>query len=126
MSAAGPDIQITVKARYLPEQSVPRQNRYVFAYTITIANRDRQWVQLLRRRWTITDDRGRVQKVEGAGVVGETPVIEPGTEYTYTSGAILETPSGRMEGAYQMIDSDGAPFEAPIPEFMLLPPRMLH
>ena len=121
-----PDIHISVKARYLPEQSLPEHKRFVFSYTITIANRGRQKAQLLSRRWVITDNRGQVQQVEGAGVVGETPVIEPGTEYTYSSGAILETPSGQMEGAYQMIDAVGQPFEAPIPTFMLLPPRMLH
>ncbi len=126
MSTSPGDIRIRVKCRYLREQSRPEEKKFVFSYTITIANLGRSAAQLMSRRWLITDANGRTQKVAGAGVVGETPVIEPGTDYTYSSGAIIETKSGTMSGAYQMRAADGAEFEVPIPEFVLLPPDMLH
>lgn len=126
MSTDPASIQIRVKTQYLPEQSQPQHHKYVFAYTITISNRGTAAAQLMGRRWRITDTHGQVQEVTGAGVVGETPWIEPGAAYTYTSGAVLDTPSGSMEGAYQMVDSAGEGFEVPIPAFNLLPPNMLH
>ena len=119
-------IKIEVATRYLPEQSAPTENRFVFAYTITIRNRGEQAVRLLSRHWRITDANNRVQEVRGDGVVGEQPLIEPGDSYTYTSGSMLETPVGTMEGSYQMIDTDGGRFDAPIAVFSLAQPGALH
>ena len=119
-------IQIDVVTRYLPEQSVPAEKRYVFAYTITIANRGVEPARLLRRYWRITDANNRVQEVRGEGVVGEQPLIAPGDDYRYTSGAILETPVGTMEGNYEMISASGLTFIAPIAVFSLAQPGALH
>ncbi len=119
-------IKIDVVTRYLPEQSAPPENRFVFAYTITIHNRGGDAVRLLSRHWRITDANNRVQEVRGEGVVGEQPLIEPGDSYTYTSGSMLETPVGTMEGSYQMISSNGQRFDAPIPVFSLAQPGALH
>lgn len=119
-------IKIDVVTRYLPEQSAPAENRFVFAYTITISNRGADAVRLLSRHWRITDANNRVQEVRGEGVVGEQPLIEAGGSYTYTSGSMLETPVGTMEGSYQMIDAAGRRFDAPIPVFSLAQPGALH
>lgn len=119
-------IKIDVVTRYLPEQSAPAENRFVFAYTITISNRGPNAARLLSRHWRITDANNRVQEVRGEGVVGEQPLIEPGTSYTYTSGSMLETPVGTMEGSYQMIGADGLRFDAPIAIFSLAQPGALH
>src|SRR5579872_5199555 len=110
-------IKIEVVTRYLPAQSAPAENRFVFAYTITINNRGNSAVRLLSRHWRITDANNRVQEVRGEGVVGEQPLIEPGASYRYTSGSMLETPVGTMEGSYEMISSDGHRFDAPIAVF---------
>lgn len=119
-------IKIDVVTRYLPEQSAPGENRFVFAYTITISNRGDNAARLLSRHWRITDANNRVQEVRGEGVVGEQPLIEPGDSYTYTSGSMLETPVGTMEGSYEMISTDGQRFNAPIPVFSLAQPGALH
>jgi ApaG protein len=119
-------IKIDVVTRYLAEQSAPAENRFVFAYTITINNRGLHAVQLLSRHWRITDANNRVQEVRGEGVVGEQPLIEPGKSYTYTSGSMLETAVGTMEGDYEMIGSNGHRFNAPIPVFSLAQPGALH
>lgn len=119
-------IKIDVVTRYLPEQSAPAENRFVFAYTITINNRGLIAVRLLSRHWRITDANNRVQEVRGEGVVGEQPLIAAGESYTYTSGSMLETPVGTMEGSYHMIDIDGQRFDAPIPVFSLAQPGALH
>ncbi|MFT3931844.1 MAG: Co2+/Mg2+ efflux protein ApaG [Spongiibacteraceae bacterium] len=119
-------IKIDVVTRYLPDQSAPNENRFVFAYTITISNRGADAVRLLSRHWRITDANNRVQEVRGEGVVGEQPLIAPGDSYTYTSGSMLETPVGTMEGSYQMIGTDGLRFDAPIPVFSLAQPGALH
>ena len=120
------DIKIDVVTRYLAEQSAPAENRFVFAYTITIANRGGEAVRLLSRHWRITDANNRVQEVRGEGVVGEQPLIEAGDSYRYTSGAMLETPVGTMEGSYQMISAAGDRFDAPIAVFSLAQPGALH
>lgn len=120
------NIHINVSPRYLDNQSRPEENRFVFSYTITISNNGTHSAQLISRRWHITDADGQVQEVSGIGVVGETPLIEAGDHYTYTSGAMLETPTGTMEGAYQMRDHNGEMFEVTIPTFALVPPKMLH
>ncbi len=119
-------IRIDVETSYLGEQSNPREQRYVFAYTITILNEGGQPATLLKRHWIITDANGGVKEVRGDGVVGEQPRLEPGQGFRYSSGAVLETPVGTMQGTYQMIDADGEPFEAPIPLFRLAMPGILQ
>ena len=117
---------IAVATRYLDDQSEPEQDRYVFAYTISIRNAGRVPARLLSRHWVITDANGKVQEVEGEGVVGEQPWLRPGEDFEYTSGAVLETSLGTMEGSYAMVADDGTRFEAPIPAFTLTVPRTLH
>ena len=120
------NIQIDVETRYVEEQSSPEQNYYVFAYTITIQNRGRQAAQLLTRHWVITDSNRKVQEVRGDGVIGEQPRLKPGEQFVYTSGTMLETAVGTMKGSYQMLAEDGSRFDAPIEEFVLSTPRVLH
>ncbi len=123
----GPDpIQIGVETAYIPEQSEPARKRYAFAYTITISNRGAVPARLLSRHWVITDATGKVQEVRGEGVVGEQPYLEPGESFRYTSGAVLETPLGTMQGSYQMVRDDGSNFDAPIAPFRLAMPHVLH
>jgi ApaG protein len=119
-------IDIDVETHYIEEQSIPEQDRYVFAYTITIANIGELPAKLLRRHWIITDSDGNVQEVRGEGVVGEQPNIAPGDHYRYTSGTILETPVGSMHGSYLMRADDGLEFDAKIPPFTLAIPHILH
>ncbi|MDB6162887.1 MAG: apaG [Xanthomonadaceae bacterium] len=117
---------IDVATRYLDEQSEPDQDRYVFAYTVHIRNNGSVPARLLGRHWVITDANGHVQEVNGEGVVGEQPWLRPGEDFSYTSGAVLETHLGTMQGSYEMIADDGTRFEAPIPAFTLSVPRTLH
>jgi ApaG protein len=119
-------IRVEVETSYLEEQSEPRDRRYVFAYTITIRNEGAVAAKLLTRHWIITDADGRVQEVRGDGVVGEQPRLEPGQGFRYSSGAVIETPVGSMQGSYQMVDAQGARFDAPIPAFRLAIPGLLH
>lgn len=119
-------IQIDVRTSYLPGQSEPGQNRYVFAYTITITNSGSMPARLMTRHWIITDANEQKREVHGEGVVGEQPYLLPGTSFQYTSGTILETPVGTMKGSYQMIADDGTAFDAEIPSFTLSIPRTLH
>ncbi|MCE3003974.1 MAG: Co2+/Mg2+ efflux protein ApaG [Xanthomonadaceae bacterium] len=120
------DIEVTVATRFLDDQSAPRENRFVFAYTVDIRNRGAVPAQLISRHWVITDANGKVQEVRGDGVVGEQPRVVPGEAFQYTSGAVLETAVGTMRGSYRMLADDGTTFEAPIPEFVLTVPRTLH
>jgi ApaG protein len=120
------DIQVTPTSRYLEDQSEPDQSVYVFAYTITIKNKGNKAAQLVSRKWRIKDDLGHEQTVEGPGVVGQQPNIAPGGVYEYTSGSVLPTSFGTMEGCYQMIGEDGTLFETTIPTFVLSTPRILH
>ena len=119
-------ISVDVDARYLEQQSSPRESRFVFAYTITIRNDGEVPARLLKRRWLITDANGKVQEVRGEGVVGEQPYQKPGQGFRYTSGAILETPVGAMEGSYEMLADDGVSFDAPIAAFTLAMPGTIH
>ncbi len=119
-------IDIEVETHYLEEQSIPDQDRYVFTYTITISNSGKVPAKLLRRHWIITDSEGNTQEVRGEGVVGEQPDIAPGDRYRYTSGTILETPVGTMQGSYTMRSDDGLEFDADIPVFTLAIPHILH
>ena len=120
------NIQVDVETRYVEEQSNPEQNYYVFAYTITIQNKGKQAAQLLNRHWVITDSNQKVQEVRGEGVVGEQPLLKPGEQFVYTSGTMLETAVGTMKGSYEMLADDGSRFDAPIDEFVLSTPRVLH
>ena len=119
-------VSINVESQYLKEHSEPRANRHVFAYTVTISNHGIENVQLLSRHWLITDGQNKVQEVKGEGVIGEQPTIVPGSQFTYTSSAMLETATGTMEGSYQMLSQSGENFNAAIPLFMLNRPGALH
>lgn len=122
-----PAITVSVVSEYLPEQSSALDRRYVFAYHIEIANTGEAAAQLISRHWIITDADQQVQEVMGEGVIGEQPVIQPGQTYQYSSGAILKTPVGTMQGTYQMIDQHtGAPFNANIPVFRLASPMAIN
>jgi ApaG protein len=120
------DVSVTAQTQYLPEQSDESGGRYVFAYTITIRNAGSLAAQLISRHWIITDSQGLVQEVRGLGVVGAQPLLQPGESFEYTSGTSIATPVGTMRGSYQMLAEDGSRFEAPIPEFTLSVPRVLH
>ena len=126
MNQAKYDIRVSTQTAYVEGQSEPAAGRYLFAYTITIANAGSVAAQLLTRHWLITDANGRVQEVRGEGVVGLQPVIEPGSSFEYTSAAVLETPVGSMTGSYSMVAADGQLFDAAIPLFRLSVPRVLH
>jgi ApaG protein len=119
-------IDVQVQTRFVPDQSAPNENRYVFAYTIKLHNAGFVPARLLTRHWVITDANGKVEEVYGEGVVGEQPWMRPGDDYEYTSGAVLETAVGTMHGSYQMMADDGTRFEAAIPSFTLSIPRTLH
>jgi ApaG protein len=119
-------IRVGVETSYLPEQSSPGADRFAFAYTITIRNEGGVAAKLLNRHWVITDANGKVQEVRGEGVVGEQPYLRPGEGFQYTSGTLLDTPVGSMEGEYEMEDDTGKRFLAPIPAFSLSAPRTLH
>ncbi len=120
------DIAVHVETAFLDDQSKPTDNRYVFSYTITIQNRGTVAARLLTRHWVITDGNGQIREIRGDGVVGEQPLVAPGEGYEYTSGAVLETSVGTMQGSYQMLGEDGTRFDADIPEFVLSIPRTLH
>src|ERR671935_275194 len=120
------DVAVSAQTQYLPDQSDETSGRYVFAYTITIRSAGSVAAQLISRHWIITDSQGLVQEVRGLGVVGAQPLLQPGETYQYTSGASIATPVGTMRGSYQMVAQDGTRFEAPIPEFTLSVPRVLH
>lgn len=120
------DIRVDVATRYLPEQSDPESDRFVFSYAITITNIGDVAAQLISRHWVITDADGKIQEVRGLGVVGNQPLLQPGEKFEYASGSALETPVGTMKGSYQMVAEDGTHFDAAIPEFVLSMPRTLH
>jgi ApaG protein len=119
-------ISVSVNTAYLAEQSDPSADRYVFAYTITIANSGTVAAQLISRHWIITDAENVTQEVKGLGVVGEQPLLQPGESFEYTSGTAMATPVGTMHGSYQMVAEDGNKFDAEIPVFTLSMPRVLH
>lgn len=122
----GESIQVDVETQFLPDQSDRAENHFVFAYTITIHNHGKLPVQLLTRRWLITDASGHIQEVAGDGVVGEQPTIRPGAYHRYSSFSVLETPVGTMEGSYGMVDKEGQAFDASIPVFRLAVPGILN
>lgn len=120
------DIRIQVATSYVDDESEPDSDRYVFAYTITISNSGDVPAQLISRHWIITDANGKVQEVNGDGVVGEQPKLNPGEEFRYSSGAVLETPVGAMQGLYRMEADGGVSFDALIAPFTLAVPGLLH
>jgi ApaG protein len=119
-------IDIQTQVNYLPEQSDESGNRFVFSYTITIANLGSVSAKLISRHWVITDANHHVQEVRGQGVVGEQPLLKPGQSFEYTSGTVLATQVGTMRGSYQMKTEEGTEFEVEIPQFVLSVPRVLH
>ena len=126
MKYAEPDIAIEVATRFLDDQSEPDNERFAFAYTISITNCSEETVRLLSRHWLITDGNNEQQEVHGEGVVGEQPYIPAGNTFEYTSGALLKTAVGTMQGSYGMITKSGQPFDADIPAFGLVYPAALH
>jgi ApaG protein len=116
--------QVRVRPSYLPEQSDPEEHRFVWAYRVEIENRGEETAQLISRHWIITDASGRVEEVQGLGVVGEQPSIRPGETYAYASGCPLATTSGVMAGTYAMVSDGGSQFEIEIPAFSLDVPTM--
>ena len=119
-------VRVTVESRYLPQESDPTAQRYVFAYTITIENNASEASQLLNRHWFITDGQGELEEVLGPGVVGQQPRIQPGQGFRYTSGAILKTPVGVMRGHYEFVTDVGEHFDVAIPQFSLAVPELVH
>ena len=119
-------IEVAAATQYHADQSDENAGRFVFAYTITLRNTGSVAAQLISRHWVITDAQGLVQEVRGLGVVGAQPRLAPGESFEYTSGTAIGTSVGTMKGAYQMVAADGTRFEAPIPEFTLSVPRVLH
>lgn len=120
------EIEVAVATEYMPEQSDPGEERYFFAYHITVTNKGSAAAQLVSRHWIITDANGKTEEVRGLGVVGHQPLLQPGESFEYTSGCPLATPVGTMQGSYQMVAEDGERFDAAIPEFVLAMPRTLH
>ena len=123
------DIEITVLPEFVPERSDEEHGQFFWAYTVEIANQGRTAVQVTHRHWKITDANGRLEEVQGKGVVGEQPVLKPGEVFRYTSGCPLLTPSGFMVGTYRIVDEGGDVFEAAIPMFSLdrpSPKRVLN
>ncbi len=119
-------VTVNVETVFIPDQSDPHHDRYVFAYTVTITNTGTLPAQLVSRHWVITDSENKVQEVRGLGVVGEQPLLKPGESFEYTSGTAIHTPVGTMHGSYQMVAEDGEHFDAEIPVFTLAMPRTLH
>jgi ApaG protein len=123
---SNPRIRVEVETAYVEEQSDPRDKRFVFSYTITIRNEGQVPARLLTRHWIITDANGNVKELRGDGVVGEQPYLKPGQGFRYSSGAVIETPVGTMQGSYQMMADDGLHFDALIAPFRLAMPGVLH
>lgn len=119
-------IKICVETEYIEQQSDPDDGKYLFTYTITISNYGNDAATLASRHWIITDANGHRSEIQGKGVVGETPTIEPNTSFQYTSGTVLETPLGIMQGSYQMESVSGTKFDAPIKPFRLAVPGLIH
>ncbi|KNC05462.1 MULTISPECIES: Co2+/Mg2+ efflux protein ApaG [Pseudomonas] len=119
-------IDVSVVTRFLPEQSQPEQHRFAFAYTVTVLNNGQLPARLLSRHWVITDGDGKVEEVRGPGVIGQQPLIAAGASHTYSSGTVMATTVGNMQGSYQMQAEDGKQFEAVIAPFRLAVPGALH
>lgn len=120
------DITVSVTPQYLPEQSEPSEEQFMFAYTVRIINNGEHAAQVISRHWIITDAEQNEQEVRGLGVVGQQPLLAPGETFEYTSGCPLPTPFGTMRGTFHCVGDNGIPFEVPIEEFVLAMPRTLH
>lgn len=120
------NLTVSVTPRFVPEESKPGQQLYLFAYTVRITNSGEHPVQVISRHWIITDDNQQVREVRGLGVVGQQPLLAPGETFEYTSGCPLPTPMGTMKGTYHCVGENGIPFDVPIAEFLLSMPRTLH
>lgn len=120
------EFTVAVRTQYVEEQSDPDRAHYVFAYAVTIRNTGTVAAQLISRHWIIADANDQIEEVSGLGVVGNQPLLQPGEQFDYTSGAVLKTPQGSMKGEYFCVAEDGTRFEVPIPEFVLSLPRTLH
>ncbi|MCP2074859.1 UNVERIFIED_ORG: ApaG protein [Pseudomonas lini] len=119
-------VDVSVTTRFLAEQSQPEHNRFAFAYSITVRNNGSLPARLLSRHWVITDGDGHVEEVRGEGVVGQQPLIEAGKSHSYSSGTVMTTKVGTMQGTYQMLSEDGKRFDAIIKPFRLAVPGALH
>ena len=119
-------VDVSVTTQFLAEQSLPEQNRFAFSYTVTISNNGQSPAKLVSRHWVITGGDGRVQEVRGPGVIGQQPLIAPGQQHTYSSGTVLTTRVGNMQGSFQMLADDGKRFDAMIAPFRLAMPGALH
>lgn len=126
MTGTANSITVDVQSEFIEGQSSPAENRYVFAYTITISNTGTVPAKLLTRHWLITDANGEIQEVRGEGVVGAQPHLKPGQSFRYTSGTVIGTPVGSMQGSYQMVADNGEEFDAPIAPFSLAVPGLVH
>lgn len=120
------NLTVSVTPRFVPEESKPGQQLYLFAYTVRITNSGEFPAQIISRHWIITDDNQQVREVSGLGVVGQQPLLAPGETFEYTSGCPLPTPMGTMKGTYHCVGENGIPFDVPIAEFLLSMPRTLH
>ena len=118
--------KVTVQSKFLADQSDPTENRYSYAYSVTINNSGKVAAQLISRHWIITDGNNKVVEVKGLGVIGHQPLLKPGESFEYTSGSQIQTPNGSMRGSYFCVAEDGTRFEAPVDEFALVMPRTLH
>jgi ApaG protein len=125
-SAVTNGIRVEVQSQFLPQQSYPAGQRFVFAYRVRIINEGKRAVQLVTRHWIVTHADGHVEEVHGAGVVGEQPTLQPGQGFEYTSGCILRTPRGTMQGTYRIVDESGESFDAAIGRFLLEMPFSLN
>lgn len=126
MTGTANSITVDVQSEFIEGQSSPAENRYVFAYTITISNTGTVPAKLLTRHWLITDANGEIQEVRGEGVVGAQPHLKPGQSFRYTSGTVIATPVGSMQGSYQMVADNGEEFDALIEPFSLAVPGLVH
>ena len=120
------ELKVAVEPRFVPDQSDPAKQQFVFAYTVRITNPGERPAQVISRHWVITDGENAEQEVRGLGVVGQQPLLGPGETFEYTSGCPLKTPVGTMRGSYHCVGENGVPFEVEIPEFVLAMPRTLH
>ncbi|MDO9051651.1 MAG: Co2+/Mg2+ efflux protein ApaG [Methylotenera sp.] len=125
-SAKHYECTVKVEVTFIAEQSDIEHNRYAFAYHVTITNTGSVAAQLISRHWIITEANGEQQEIKGLGVVGAQPLLKPSAQFEYTSGTLINTPMGEMKGTYQMVAEDGVQFDAVIPAFSLVMPRVLH
>jgi len=119
-------IQVEVRPRFVDDPSAAERGRYAFAYDIRIVNTGDVGARLVARHWEIDHGNGRIEHVDGEGVVGEQPWLRPGEDFRYTSAVLIDTEEGRMQGHYDLVADDGTPFTAPIAAFVLATPRTLH